>query len=331
MLRAIAFSLLALSGPTAAAQPARLTGGAFGEEVVLELRDLAPEAAEAALRAALAEIGAVERLAALTSPPGGPGGVADLNAGAGARAVDPRLLALLARARDFCLWSERAYGPLAGRLHAAWGLHVPPAGLPGSEALREAAASADCGRLRLDPQAGTAALEAGSAVDLWGFAAGWAVDRAVETLKERGAKNGLVRVGPVRRAFGPGHDGRGWRVALPRFAGLEEALSPVWLRDRALAVAAPLERRVVIAGDGYSRWIHQRTGRPVDGIVGVVAVTELAADAQGLAATLAVAGPREGKMRLGILRPQPSVLWLLGGGEGEPLLMDHRWALVPKR
>ena len=160
---------------------------------------------------------------------------------------------------------------------------------------------------------------------------GWAVDRAVKVLKERGAANGMVRVGPVRRGFGPGVDGRGWRVALPRFAGLEEALAPVWLLDRALAVAAPLERRVVIAGDGYSRWIHQRTGRPAEGIAGVVAVTDLAADAQGLAATLAVAGPREGKMRLGGLRPAPSVLWLLGGGEGEPLLMDHRWALVPKR
>jgi hypothetical protein len=41
-----------------------------------------------------------------------------------------------------------------------------------------------------------------------------------------------------------------------------------------------------------------------------------------------VLGQREGMMRLGALRPEPSVAWLLGSGEGLPLLTTHRWAAV---
>ena len=41
-----------------------------------------------------------------------------------------------------------------------------------------------------------------------------------------------------------------------------------------------------------------------------------------------VLGQRQGMMRLGGLRPEPSVAWLLGSGDGPPLLTTHRWAAV---
>ena len=77
--------------------------------------------------------------------------------------------------------------------------------------------------------------------------------------------------------------------------------------------------------------MNQRTGRPAQGTLGTAVVTELALDAQALAVTLAITGPGEGQLRLGQLTPRPSVLWLQGNGGGEPLAIEYRWGLVPKR
>ena len=84
----------------------------------------------------------------------------------------------------------------------------------------------------------------------------------------------------------------------------------------------------MIAGDSYSAHLDLRSGRPVQGVAATIAISELAIDAQALSITMFVLGQREGMLRLGALRPEPSVAWLLGSGEGPPLITTHRWAVV---
>jgi thiamine biosynthesis lipoprotein len=255
-------------------------------------------------------------------PAAGIAGIAALNAaaGRGPQPLDARLVAVLARARDFCLWSEGAHGPLGRDLYALWGMRAAP---PAPEPLGQAIGAAACDRLSLDPKDGTATLAAGSGADLRGFAEGSAVDRAVEVLRRQGAGNGFVQIGAVRRGFGPGPAGRGWPVLLPSFPDLDEPAGRVSLKDQSLAV--------VLGTESAARYLNQRTGLPVQGVMATIVVSDLAVDAQALAATLAITGPREGRLRLGSLRPQPSVLWLLGSGAGAPLLVDHRWSAVSRR
>ncbi len=191
--------------------------------------------------------------------------------------------------------------------------------------------AAACGRLRLDPGNRTAALAAGSALDLWGFAEGLAVDRAVEILRRQGAGNAFVQLGNVYRGIGAGLDGKGWRVNLPKLPGMTQPPGRVLLRDRALAIAVAAERPLRVAGETFAPYVSQRTGKPAQGVVATLAVTDMAADAQGLAATLTITGPGEGELRIGSVRPNPSVLWFLGTGTGEPLQVEHRWGEVPKK
>jgi hypothetical protein len=77
--------------------------------------------------------------------------------------------------------------------------------------------------------------------------------------------------------------------------------------------------------------VSQRTGLPAQGAVATFVVADHALDAQGLAVTVTVTGPSEGQLRLGSLRPKPSVLWLQGTGAGDPLQIDYNWSEVPKR
>jgi len=320
-------ALLLGAAVPAPAVPLRLTGQAFGQPVEVEVRDLPEPAAREAAGQALAEIAGIERLASE--------GLTALNAaaGQGPQALDPRLFAALTRAQSFCVWSDGSHGPLARDLYAAWGLRASKPGQGGQEAppadrVAAAAEVTGCDRLTLDPQRGTAALAAGSGLDLVGFAEGAAVDRAVEILRQRKAGNGFVRVGGVRRGFGPGPAGRGWPVALPRVPGLDEPPGELYLRDNALAVAAQTDHPLQGTGASY---LVQRTGKPARGVVTAAAVAGLALDAQGLATTMLINGPREGQLRLGSLDPKPSVLWFVGNGEGPPVQAGYRWSEVNRR
>jgi thiamine biosynthesis lipoprotein len=328
---------MALGGPTSA-ETVRLSTEAFGRPVRILIRDLSASEAEAAAEAAVEALARVERLADPSAPippraeeeaqPAPPANLAALNAaaGEGPLAIDPDLLELISRALSFCTWSDGAQGPLGGRLEEVWGLRQPVAQPPIPDDLRLARASAGCSQVLLDREHALASLGKGSALSLGNFAPGFAVDRAVEVLREHGVTNALVEVGRLRRALGPGKDGRGWRVSLPVFPGMSEPLDEVWLRDRSLAISHQEDYILRIGERRYAPYFHHRTGRPVEGVLAVAAVAELAVDAQGLAASLFVLGNREGQFRLGRLRPQPSVLWLLGTGEGQPLIADYHWS-----
>jgi len=318
-----ALVLGALVPGRAAAAPAvvRLDGAAFGYAAQIEVRDLPAAEGERAAQAAFAALAAAEADLA----PDGP--LAALTARAGeAVELPPPLFGLLAKTLDFCLWSDGRIGPLGGELYALWGLHDPARARPTAARLEAAAASAACDRLQLDPAHGRATLSPGSRIESWGFALGWAVDRAGAALADAGVTNARVALGGVLLGIGPGPDGRGWEVAGLRFPGQAEPLAPVYLRDRALALVTPEDRQLQIAGDRYAPYLDLQTGRPAGGAVAVLAASPLGLDAQALAVAMFIAGPRQGQFLLGSLRPPPAVLWLLGSGEGEPLLESSRWS-----
>ncbi len=81
-----------------------------------------------------------------------------------------------------------------------------------------------------------------------------------------------------------------------------------------------------IRGEAHGPLLDQRTGVPARGVVTVVAVTDLAVDAEPLVHALFLLGHREGLMRLGSLSPRPSVYWLLGQGVEQPLEATYRWS-----
>lgn len=302
-------------------RPVRIAATAFNEQVEIEVRDLPREASRAAIQSALDEIAATERLTRFEA--------LNAAAGQGPQAVDPKIMPLLVRAQEFCFWSEGAHGPLGAGIYEAWGLHgAGPASAPDAERLERAKETSRCDALRLSPSKGTAELAAGARLDLKGFAEGHAVDRAIEVLREKGVGNGFVQIGAVQRGLGGGADGRGWKVVLPKFPGMEQPSGRFLLKNRAAAVLSINEDPLKVGDMALLPFLHQRTGMPPQGVAGIAAVTDLAVDAQALAIAMALTGPREGQLRLGSLRPNPSVLWFLGRGTGTPLQVDHRWGEI---
>ena len=134
-----------------------------------------------------------------------------LNASAGETVeVDPWTYEVLEAAGEFHHLSGGAFDPTVGG-----------GGWDGVELLE-----GHCVRLK----------RAGLRLDLGGIAKGFAVDRAVEALRESGAEAGIVNAGGDLRVFGE----CAWPVAIsdPR-AAMGDPLETVFLRDAALATSGP--------------------------------------------------------------------------------------------
>jgi len=322
---AAATAFLLLSLPVLAAAeptPLRMASSAFGRRAEVEVRDLPAPANAQAIQTALDELAAA---AVEADPQRAP--LAQLAENQQPVHLSPTLLDLLVRATAYCQWTDGRIGPTGGRLAEIWGLERPVTALPAEAAIAAARASAACDRLRLDPPKALAALATGSRLDFHNFAIGWAVDRAVAALVAAGAHNAFVEVGDVKRGIGSGPKGRGWIVEPGRFPGQSSALSAISLVDRAFAVARG-ERSLAIAGERFPRSLDLRTGQPTAAGLAVLVVTELAVDAQALSAVLLLESPSQGGLLLGSAKPSPSVLWLLGSGEAEPLLDSSQWSVV---
>ncbi len=306
--------------PAGDATALRAEGRVFARDAALEVRGIARDRAHDALTAAWAALQSAEReLAVWTRPAAGV-----------TRSVPAELLPLVQKADAFCRWSDGSVSPLAGQVYALWGLRQPARGLPPPDRLEEAAASARCEHWRFDAKAGTLSLDPGTALDFWSFERGWAVDRAVEALVAAGARNAEVRVGEVVRGLGEGPDGHGWRQEILLSSDPGENPERISLRDQSLAVASASEPALQIAGERITPYLDLRSGRPVQGVARVAAVTDLALDAQALSAAMFVFGPSGGALRLGVLRPKPSVLWVLGDGRGVPVFSTSNWAAVKR-
>ena len=297
--------------------PLRIAGSALGAQLEIEVRDLPRQAGEKALNAAWDAVGRAEHeLSVLAVPDAG-----------GKAALSDDLLDLMRRATSFCTWSDGASGPAGGAVYRLWTKSARIGALPTPDQLEEAAATAKCDRVTLSTETRTIAISPGSELDLRGFVRGWAVDIAVRTLADLGATNVRVALGSVTRGMGAGPGGRGWPVPLPTLSASGNPESLVFLLDEALAVADPSADAMQVGSERILPAFDLRSGKPATGISSVVTVTPLAADAEPLAMAMSVLGANGGQMRLGSLRPKPSVLWLLGTGE-TAVVASSNWSAV---
>ncbi|HXU30073.1 MAG TPA: hypothetical protein VN851_05800, partial [Thermoanaerobaculia bacterium] len=230
---------------------------------------------------------------------------------------DEKMLALLDRAQGACFWSEGILAPF-GRGPALPAKGPQPDG------------PAACFRAALDPKKGTATFAEGAILDLRELAAGYAVDLAITALRAGTSgglappENGWVRIGAIQRSFGIDlKPGAGKWVDPPApVRRLDPEFRGFYLSDRALAVAASTDE---------PPHLDQRSGTAPTAAIIVLAVAELAVDAQLLASTMLVTGSRSGELRLGSIRPNPSILWVYGAGNGLPLYIEHSWSALQRR
>jgi thiamine biosynthesis lipoprotein len=141
----------------------------------------------------------------------------------------------------------------------------------------------------VDRSAGTVGItRAGVAVDLGSIGKGWALDRAVDAIREQGISAALVDVGGNVYGLGtPSGHTEGWTVGVlhPATGRVDRTFL---LRDRAVATSGNAEQFRVVAGTKIGHLIDAVRGRPADGplSVSVEAATGLESDLHSTTAFL---------------------------------------------
>ncbi|MGB5177792.1 MAG: FAD:protein FMN transferase [Gammaproteobacteria bacterium] len=227
-----------------------------------------------------------------------PGPLSSLNgqlSGPGAGTIAPSILPLLKEANRLSRLSEGLFNPVLGNLIALWGFHdnaLPVGTLPDSTAIRELLDQAPSSNdIHID---GTLVTSRNPSVayDLGGFAKGYAIDRAIDRLRESGIHNAIVNAGGDLRAIGQ-HGERPWRIGIrhPRENGILASIEISG--DDSVFTSGDYERYFEVDGKRYHHILDPRTGYPAINTTSVTVIHSNAATADAATTALFVAGPDE--------------------------------------
>jgi len=252
-----------------------------------------PDTAQLAIDAARAEL---RRIGTEWYPWASDGELVRLNAALSAgqtTSVSPELAQLLQRSQDFFQRSEGAFDPAVGGLVRLWGFDSA-----------ERAARALPAKKQLDawqtshPTIADIRIE-GLAIrserrdvvlDLGAIGKGYAVDRAIDLLKQRGIRHALVNAGGNLRAMSDGHS-RAFRVAI-RDPRAVPVLAWLELRgDEGVATSGDYERFAFVDGKRIHHLLDPRSGRIADHTIAVTVVAADATTADAASTAIFVAGP----------------------------------------
>jgi thiamine biosynthesis lipoprotein len=197
--------------------------------------------------------------------------------------VDAELFDFLATSMRYNHESGGAFDITVGPLMKAWGFFRGEGRMPSDADLDAARRHVGSRHVTLNPIDKTIAFdEDGVELDLGGIAKGYAVDRAVSLLRQRGIAAALVSSGgSTIYGFGAPPGRAGWNVSIQDPLDRRRFAQTVTLKDRALSIAGTSEKFFEADGVRYSHIMDPRTGRPVQGVltVAVLAPTGTAGDA----------------------------------------------------
>jgi thiamine biosynthesis lipoprotein len=204
--------------------------------------------------------------------------------------VDPRLFRLLQQCAELTAATGGAFDVTVGPLVRAWGFAAGSGAVPDASTIDEARRVVGMEHVDLDGEAFTVRYRRrGVEIDLGGFGKGYAVERAVEVLRESGIGTALLH-GGTSSVFGlgapPGEPA--WRVALaPPFSSREPAVE---LRDTGLSVSARHGKQFTVGDRTYGHVLDPRSGQPVSRAEAAAAVGPSPAVCEALSTALMVYG-----------------------------------------
>jgi len=130
-------------------------------------------------------------------------------------------------------------------------------------------------------------------ITLGGIAKGYAIDRAIEVLKEHQIEHALVNAGGDIRAMGSKTEDEPWNIALRNPKNRTEYITVLNLRNMSVATSGNYERYFSEEARA-SHIIDPKTGYATDELLSATIIAENATDADALATAVFVLGEVDG-------------------------------------
>ena len=191
--------------------------------------------------------------------------------------VTPALFHLLEQARELSHETNGAFDVTIAPLVRCWGFMNNAGAMPAPTDVEAARAKVGMQWVELDPANFTVRFaREGVMLDFGAIGKGYAVDRAVDLLREAGVASALIHGGTSTTvALGRQPDGARWKVAItdPNNDANAVPLAVVELEDESLSVSAAWGRAFRAGEKTYGHIMDPRTGAPAqNGFLSAVAL-----------------------------------------------------------
>ena len=208
--------------------------------------------------------------------------------------VDPRFFSLLLRAQELSIESEGAFDITVAPLMQVWGFVGGTGSMPQEGDVAAARAKVGMQNLVLDSENYTVRFaQEGVQIDLGAIGKGYAVDRAIDILRENEIEAALLH-GGTSTIYGLGSppDSDGWSIGIqkPYSEPNDSPIAAVTLRNEALSVSAPHGKWFESEGKRYGHVIDPRTGYPIGNTLLAALVTPTATEGDALSTALLTLG-----------------------------------------
>lgn len=216
-------------------------------------------------------------------------------AGRGAVQVSPELLEVIEEAMRFSELSGGAFDVTMGVLGRVWdfgtnGEKAPPH----PEVVKALLPLIDYRQITIDRGYSTVKLnKAGMIMNLGGIAKGYIVKRAVEAIKARGIKKGIVHAGGDMVVF-QGTSEPPFRVGIKHPRKMDSLLGTILVSSGAIATSGDYERFFIKDGVRYNHIMDPTTGFPAGRCQSVTIIGRDATTADALSTAVFVMGPDKG-------------------------------------
>jgi thiamine biosynthesis lipoprotein len=210
--------------------------------------------------------------------------------------VSAEIREVLREARQISVWTGGKFDVTFGALSDLWKFdHDQDNRIPSDHEVRARLPLIDYEAIELDEQNGTAFLtRAGVRIHLGGIGKGFAIDRAVEILRQRGVDDFMIQSGGDLYASGKRGD-RPWRVGIRDPRGpAEKSFAAIDLENATFSTSGDYERFFIHDGVRYHHIIDPDRGEPARGCRSVTIVTDRAVLADGLSTGVFILGPTAG-------------------------------------
>ena len=287
----LAWSFFALAG---CSSDAAYSGHfpAFGSQVDVTIVGVKRHEARAAIDALARDFGYMEQAWRMPSA-GALGRTNELLATGRRFSASPSVLPLVATSRQLAAASGGLLNPAQGRLLHLWGFYrddvenfQPPASGAIAALVDQAPSMDDVAVDGLHLYSSNPAVT----LDFGGFLKGYAIDQAVDHLRDRGISNAIINAGGDLRAIGS-RAGHPWRAAIRRADGTGVLAMLDIEGDESIVSVGAYERYFTWQGNRYHHILDPRTGWPAALTKSVTVVHPRATIAHAAATALFVAGP----------------------------------------
>ncbi len=213
--------------------------------------------------------------------------------------VSPDLWELLSLSVQISRKSDGAFDVTLGPLIRLWRRTRTVRELPPAWRFEEARRAVGCDKLHLDAVQRTVTLTApGMRLDFGAIAKGYAVDAALQVLRENGVARALVDLGGDLGLGDPPPDRNGWSVAIAPLAADQAPSLMTGLRNCGTATSGDRYRFVEVGGVRYSHILDPKTGLGITTPREVTVIARSGEEADAWATAISVLGPEAGLPRI---------------------------------